>query len=149
MNVRRALASDIPALAAIELEHPGFPAWGEKGLAAELSNRNSVTLVAEEAGRPAAFVNFWIVRPQVQLNSVAVSRSALRRGLASRLLAKLEEYAKKNLCREIDLEVSERNSAAVAFYAARGFSVCGRRPKFYNNTDDALLMRKSLVPENR
>ena len=144
MLIRRAKKEDYPAFAAIEAEHPGYPAWGVKGFEAEENNRNSVTLTAEEEGRPAGFINFWILRPQVQLNTLAVGRAYLRRGAASALLGKLLEYAAKNLCREIDLEVNEHNAADIAIYAARGFELVGKRPKFYNNTDAALLMRRVL-----
>ncbi len=144
MLIRRAKKEDYPAFAAIEAEHPGYPAWGEKGFAAEEKNPNSVTLAAELDGRAAGFINFWILRPQVQLNTLAVGRAFLRRGAASALLGKLLEYAAKSACREIDLEVNERNAAAIALYRARGFEQVGKRPKFYNNTDAALLLRKVL-----
>lgn len=142
--IRRARREDYPAFAAIEAGHPGYPAWGVKGFEAEENNRNSVTLAAEENGETAGFINFWVLRPQVQLNTLAVSKAFLRRGAASALLGKLCEYAAKSLCREIDLEVNENNAAAIALYAAHGFEVVGRRPGFYNNAEAALLMRKTL-----
>lgn len=144
MLIRRAKKEDYPAFAAIEAEHPGYPAWGEKGFEAEEKNRNAVTLTAELDGRAAGFINFWVLRPQVQLNTLAVSRAFLRRGAASALLGKLFEYAAKSACREIDLEVNEHNAPAIALYAVRGFEVVGKRPKFYNNTDAALLLRRVL-----
>lgn len=144
MLIRRAKKEDYAVFAAIEAEHPGYPAWGEKGFEAEEGNRNSVTLAAEIDGRAAGFINFWVLRPQVQLNTLAVSRAVMRRGAASALLGKLFEYAAKSACREIDLEVNENNAPAIALYRARGFEVVGKRPKFYNNTDAALLLRKVL-----
>lgn len=144
MLIRRAKREDYRGFAAIEAEYPGYPAWGEKGFEAEERNRNSVTLAAEDEGRVAGFINFWILRPQVQLNTLAVCGACLRRGAASALLGKLYEYGAKNLCREVDLEVNEHNAAALALYARQGFEVVGKRPKFYNNTDAALLLRKAL-----
>ena len=149
MIIRRAGKEDLSALARMELEHPGFPAWGESGLAAELGKKFSVTLVAEREGRLAGFINFWILQPQVQLNSVLVRVSALKSGVASALLAKMFEYAGKNACAEIDLEVNERNLPAIRLYEEYDFKVVGRRPKFYNNTDDAVLMRKTLPTEKQ
>ncbi|KAF0127016.1 MAG: metalloendopeptidase [Elusimicrobia bacterium] len=163
MTVRRAFEKDIPALAAIEAAWPGYPAWGEKGLREELANPSSVTLVAEldgsgrhlprsvpgvlrPAGAPAGFINFWIVRPEAQINSLAVSAAFLRRGAARALLGKCAEYARKSACASITLEVGENNAPARALYAAAGFEVEGRRPKFYNNAEDALLMRRALSP---
>lgn len=144
MIIRRARKEDYPAFAAIEAEHPGYPAWGVKGFEGEEKNRHAVTLAAEIEGRAAGFINFWVLRPQVQLNTLAVGRSYLRTGAASALLGKLVEYAAKSLCREIDLEVNEHNAPAIALYSARGFEVVGKRPKFYNNTDAAILMRRNL-----
>ncbi len=144
MLIRRARKEDYAAFAAIEAEHPGYPAWGAKGFEAEEANRNAVTLAAEIDGRPAGFINFWILRPQVQLNTLAVSGAFLRRGAASALLGKLFEYAAKSACREIDLEVNEKNAPAIALYLARGFEMVGKRPKFYNNTDAALLLRAKV-----
>ncbi|MEI7528555.1 MAG: GNAT family N-acetyltransferase [Elusimicrobiota bacterium] len=144
MLIRRARKEDYAAFAAIEAEHAGFPAWGAAGFLAEENNRNSVTLAAEAGGAVAGFINFWILRPQVQLNSLAVSGAMLRRGIAAGLFGKLLEYARKSACAEIDLEVSELNAPAIAFYRVHGFEVVGKRPKFYNNTEAALLMRKTL-----
>lgn len=145
MTVRRAFEKDIPALAAIEAAWPGYPAWGEKGLREELAKPSSVTLVAEEEGAPAGFINFWIVRPETQINSLAVSSAFLRRGAARALLNKCAEYARKSACTSITLEVGAGNAPAIALYSAEGFAVEGRRPKFYNNAEDALLMRRPLA----
>jgi len=144
MLIRRALKEDLPALAAIELEHPSYPAWGVKGLLAEFSNPNAVTLAACDGPVIAGFINFWIVRPEVQLNAVVVSKKNLRRGAASRLLAKMYEYAGKTACRSVELEVNAANLPAIKLYEKNGFSIVGRRPKFYNNSEDALLMKKTL-----
>ena len=100
--------------------------------------------VFDSDGRVAGFINFWMLRPQVQLNTLAVGRAYLRRGVARALIGKLTEYAAKSLCREIDLEVNEHNAAAIALYAALGFAPVGRRPRFYDGADDAVLMRKTV-----
>jgi len=144
MLIRRAKKEDYAAFSGIESQHPGFPAWGIAGFEGEERNRNSVTLAAELDGAVAGFINFWVLRPQVQFNTLAVEKRFLRRGVAKALMGKMAEYAAKSLCREIDLEVNERNAAAIALYAALGFEQVGRRPKFYDNADAALLMRKVL-----
>ncbi len=144
MLIRRAKKEDYPVFAAIEAQYPGFPAWGVKGFEAEEANKYSVTLTAQEDGRAAGFINFWVLRPQVQLNTLAVDGAFAGRGLASALIGKLLEYAGKSLCVEVLLEVNEHNAAALALYRKHAFEMAGKRPKFYNNTDAALLMRKSL-----
>ena len=144
MMIRRVRREDLPALAALEMEHPGYPAWGESGLAAEFDKKFSVTLAVCSGGSLLGFINFWILKPQIQLNSLVVSAAALRKGAATALFWKLAEYAVKNACSEIDLEVNEHNAPAIALYGKLGFEVVGRRPKFYNNSDAAVLMRKTL-----
>jgi ribosomal-protein-alanine N-acetyltransferase len=144
MLIRRAKKEDYAAFAAIEAQYPGFPAWGEGGFAGEEKNSHSVTLTAEEGGVAAGFINFWVLRPQVQLNLLAVSKEFCRRGVASALTGKMQEYARKSACTGVDLEVNERNEGAILFYKGQGFEVVGSRPKFYNNADAALLMRKRI-----
>jgi ribosomal-protein-alanine N-acetyltransferase len=146
MRIRRARREDLPALAAIEVEHPDYPAWGRRGLAAEFEKKFSVTLAAEAESVLLGFINFWILKPQIQLNSVVVSVKALRLGAASALIGKLLEYAGKNACTEIDLEVNEHNAPAIALYKKFGFKVVGSRPKFYNDSEAAVLMRKTRGP---
>lgn len=149
MLIRRAKKEDYAAFAEIEGQHQGFPAWGGGGFEGEERNRNSVTLAAELDGAVAGFINFWVLRPQVQFNTLAVGKKFLRRGVAKALMGKMAEYAAKNLCREIDLEVNEHNAAAIALYSALGFETVGRRPKFYDNSDAALLMRKVLPAKDK
>lgn len=144
MLIRRARREDIPALAALEAENPGYPAWGESGLAAEFEKKFSVTLAVWSEGALLGFINFWILKPQIQLNSIVVSVKARRAGAATALIGKLAEYAVKNACAEVDLEVNEYNAPAIALYGKLGFKVVGRRPKFYNNSDAAVLMRKTM-----
>lgn len=141
MQIRRAFKDDIEKLAEIEKQYRDYPAWGLKGLAAEFENKHSVTLVAEDGGAPRGFINFWILPPTVQLNAVIVDSGSSRKGIASGLLKKMFEYAKKNSCEEIDLEVNFKNVAAVSFYEKSGFKETGRRLKFYNSNDDAILMK--------
>ncbi len=144
MLIRRARREDIPALAALEAENPGYPAWGESGLAAEFEKKFSVTLAVWDEGALLGFINFWILKPQIQLNSIVISVKARRAGAATALIGKLAEYAVKNACAEVDLEVNEHNAPAIALYGKLGFKVVGRRPKFYNNSDAAVLMRKTM-----
>ena len=44
----------------------------------------------------------------------------------------------------INLEVRESNISAIKLYKKFGFEVCGLRKKYYNNTENAILMKKAL-----
>ena len=44
----------------------------------------------------------------------------------------------------LEIKVSEKNKAANAFYDCFNFKTVGKRKKYYNNEDDALLKEKIL-----
>ena len=145
MNIRRARRADYAALAEITAEHDIIPSWTEAMFIKEEENPHAVTLVAETDGKQAGFINFWVLRPETEINMIAVNSAFLRRGVASALMKKRREYAKKSLCRNIILDVRADNGAAISFYKKEGFAVEGRRPKFYNDKYDAILMRADAV----
>ena len=129
MNVRRALHSDLDAVLAVEGKWSTTPHWTRKQFEAELDDSNSIFLVADGG--------FLVARRyphELQLLDVAVGE--LRKGVGRALLTSL---MRENL-RPITLEVSDKNPGAQAFYEAQGFRVVGRRPKFYNDGSDAVLM---------
>ncbi len=63
-------------------------------------------------------------------------------------MSKLLEYAKKNSCDDIDLEVNIKNNAAISFYNKIGFEKVGQRAKFYKGVDDAVLMKLQINNKN-
>lgn len=144
MNIRRACRKDYPFFVKIESQYPSIPNWSEDSFIREENNPHSVTLTAEEDGKVLAFLNFWLLRPNVEVNLIVVDKSFLRRGIASKLFTKMREYAKKSLCKRILLEVSTENKTALSFYLREGFIIEGKRPKFYNGGTDALLLGADL-----
>ncbi|GAB4029708.1 MAG: hypothetical protein Fur0012_04460 [Elusimicrobiota bacterium] len=145
MIITRALKDDIAYLCEIEKEYPDYSAWGENGFTAEFNKPFSVTLVAREEKIPAAFLNFWLIRPRTEINTLVTSIKYLRRGFARALLSKCFEYARKNDCPELFLEVAQNNKPAIELYLSCGFSEISRRSKYYNNTYDAIVMAKRMA----
>ena len=128
MNVRRARSADLDAVLAIEGKWSTTPHWTRKQFEAELDDPNAIFLVCEGG--------FLVARRyphEIQLLDVAAAEQ--RKGVGGALLDELMK-----LGRPITLEVSSKNPGAQAFYAARGFKVVGRRPKFYTDGSDAVLM---------
>lgn len=140
MIVRRAVKEDIKDICAVEKEHAGYSAWGEEGMEKEFYNKHSITLVCEDRGKILGFANFWIIGKCVDLNSIAVRKEALGGKAGSLLLGKVVEYAGKNLCDRIQLEVNRRNARAIRFFWKNGFRKNGMRPKFYGDGQNAVLM---------
>lgn len=140
MILRAARPEDLPALAENERSQPTSAGWSEAQFAAELGRENALVLVCTEGGRPIGHLAAWFVGGEAQLFTVAVAPSAARRGAGTALLQELAAQARARGCAKVTLEVSEANAPARALYARAGGRVVGRRPKFYNDGSDALLM---------
>ena len=73
--------------------------------------------------------------------NLAVHPERRRRGLARRLLAEGLAQARKLGAELAWLEVRPTNLPALALYASFGFKEVGRRPRYYDDTqEDALLL---------
>jgi len=95
------------------------------------------------------FASMLVVAGEAQLENMAVSPGYQGRGLG-RLL--LKAILQASHCYEAEggclclLEVQATNKAAIALYTSMGFQVDGRRPGYYENGTDALLMSRPPGP---
>ena len=143
-GIRRARAEDLDALIAIERSHPACPGWSREQFAEELLK--GVVLVALVDGGVAAFACCREVPAagEAQVLDVGVHPGRLRQGLGRAVVSALLEAAREDGLTKATLEVESGNAAALALYEALGFRVVGRRPNFYNEGRDALLMDLAL-----
>ena len=96
--------------------------------------------MAESSNRIVGFAIARRYPPNLEILDIAVA--VQRQGVGRVLIEALKDEAVG--CEKITLEVSARNGAGRAFYDALGFRVVGRRPKFYNDAADAVLMDLAL-----
>ena len=78
------------------------------------------------------------------LTTIGVAPEHRRRGLAEKLLTRVEEALRQREINTIMLEVRASNTAAQNLYKNFGYSTVQRVAKYYNNGEDCLLMMKSL-----
>ncbi|MFH1618692.1 MAG: GNAT family N-acetyltransferase [bacterium] len=147
MLIRKAEVSDIQSMVSIEKGSPGYPAWGENGLSAELRNPLAFVLTAEENGTVIGFAGARFLPPQAELNTIVTRAEHAGKGVARAFLDRIFEEAAVKGCSCVTLEVDEANAAAMALYVKKGFKIVGRRPKFYNGERDAVLMTAELKSE--
>ena len=82
-----------------------------------------------------------IAADEAEVLTLAVTPEARRGGIAASLLAEATTIAAAMGAKSIFLEVSVTNIAASALYSRAGFTEAGRRPHYYSDNTDALVMR--------
>src|SRR5688572_11131679 len=138
LEVRPATADDIGAIAALGAARPFTANWPARELSYELTRLDSIFLVADEGGFVRGYALGRVSECDCLLLDFASAADGSGRGRA--LMAALKEAAKARACAKIALEVSASNARALAFYEKSGAKVVGRRPKFYYDGSDAVLM---------
>ena len=134
--------ADIDAVVALENESFSNP-WPRETLIWELTNSDvtRVYLLRDAEDRAIAFCMAWIIFDELHINTLAVTGSHRRQGLATFLLREVMADAARDGARRATLEVRESNTAALELYARMGFQVTARRPGYYTNpVEDALIL---------
>jgi [ribosomal protein S18]-alanine N-acetyltransferase len=147
--IRPAEESDGPEIAALEHDAFGSDAWSDALVAEGLAGRvpGALYLVAEadEWSDVIGYAAASLFADVAELQRIAVAATARRTGVASRLLARIEDEARLRSSERLLLEVREDNSPACAFYAARGFHELDRRPRYYTDGTTAVVLEKVLA----
>lgn len=144
LRIRDMSHEDLPEVLAIERQ--SFPSpWSEGMFVKEFRSPIShmfVALVKEaDSERVAGYINFWIVADEIHLNNIAVRKNFQLSGVASALIKKMFETAKREGALKATLEVRVSNTVALGLYKKFGFEVKGIRPLYYSDThEDALIM---------
>jgi ribosomal protein S18 acetylase RimI-like enzyme len=139
--LRAATHDDVAAVHALEQEAFGADAWSERSVREELTGERRRAVVACDPAGGLLVVGFAVTvsaGDTVDLQRIVVRPSHRRHGLARRLLAAVAPDTGRLL-----LEVSERNAGARAFYAAEGFAEIARRPHYYRDGSDAVVLELS------
>ncbi|MFA6029763.1 MAG: ribosomal protein S18-alanine N-acetyltransferase [Elusimicrobiota bacterium] len=142
--IRRAQAADLDAVLAVESSWATTPHWTRRQFESELASPRSLFFVALDDLLLAGYAVAWTVDVELQVLDVAVRPELARRGTGRRLLDALYREGRAAGCLRATLEVSASNGPASALYASEGFVVVGRRPNYYNDRSDAILMDKPL-----
>jgi ribosomal-protein-alanine N-acetyltransferase len=90
-----------------------------------------------------AFVVWRAAAGEAEIITIGVRPSMRGTGIASALLAAIENESRKGNIKKIFLEVASDNAAAIKLYEAAGFAKIGVRPKYYGVVD-AIAMAKEL-----
>lgn len=114
--------------------------WTYGILKSEIANINSKYIVAKFQNEIVGFAGFSLVIDESNLMNIVTKKEKRNLGIASCLLENLISIAKEKKANSITLEVNINNLPAIHLYKKFNFKEVGCRKKYYNNTDDALIM---------
>jgi len=100
------------------------------------------SLMASSAGFPAivGLGGFWLISGEIHIMTLAIHPNWHQLGLGEWLLLSLLEIGAKMGGQLATLEVRPSNRAALALYKKYLFEKKGRRPNYYSNNEDALIL---------
>lgn len=142
MSLRPAGPDDAAGIAALEVAC--FPArpWHAAQVGAELGRAGATAVVAPGRG----YALGWALAGEGELVRIGVHPDARRAGLGARLLAAFLAAQQAAGAAATWLEVRADNAAAQALYRRAGFSQRGRRPGYYGDGCDAVVMAVEGAP---
>jgi len=130
---------EIATLAAASLREP----WPADSFEREIQLSEARLSVAREGSLGIGYLSARRIADEVHILSIAVDPARRRRGVARALLDSLLREEQARGAESALLEVRVSNLSARALYESAGFVAVGRRPRYYANGEDALLMTRS------
>jgi ribosomal-protein-alanine N-acetyltransferase len=144
--VRRGTVADLPKLMAIARRSATAAQWNRKHFESLISSgADREFLVVMDGNQVCGFIVGREAAREWEIENIAVSGPARRRGLGSRLLGEFLDRVRARGANDVYLEVRESNLAARKLYEKWGFVEAGRRKAYYQDPpEDALLLRFSF-----
>ena len=142
--LRAMTVDDISAVKQIE-QTCFSDAWSEKLLSDLLESEwDEAWVLTDTDGTRIGYANFRFLAGEGELMRIAVLPEHRGCGESKKLMDRLEISAKEKEAPDLTLEVRAGNTGAQALYAALGYEALGRRPRYYSDGEDALIMQGPL-----
>lgn len=141
--VECARPSDAEAIAALGA-NAFARGWSEASIAAELTRPDAEVWAVRAGGGISGFLLARRALDQLEVLLVAVRAAERRRGVGAALVAGALDAARLSGLRVVHLEVRASNAAAIRLYRRHGFREVGRRTRYYEGREDAVLMSLAL-----
>ncbi len=84
------------------------------------------------------------ISDELHIQNIAIDKQWQRKGIAKKLMARMEEEAVARNCRHFYLEVRINNQPAIKLYEKLGYNILYTRYHYYLDRDDAYVMTKEL-----
>jgi ribosomal-protein-alanine N-acetyltransferase len=148
VRVRAANAADLARMKEIAGHAATAAQWREseyEELFAPEMQQNRLALMVEQNDAVCGFIVARQIDYEWEIENIAISGPARRRGLGTRLVGEFIDLARSRGAKTIYLEVRESNLAARMLYEKWAFVETGRRKGYYADpAEDALILAISL-----
>ena len=118
--------------------------WNAEVLAKELENPLSTYIVAISDKQVVGYAGLWQPLDEGHITNIVTKLDKRGNKVATKMLEELIEIAKARSLSCVTLEVNVHNEIAINLYKKYDFKEVGKRPKYYNNIDDAIIMTKEI-----
>ena len=138
---------DVDAVHAIEAATFPVP-WSRESFEKEVTeNKCARYLVLKEDGACVAYAGMWLVLDEGHVTNIAVREDRRGMGYGEQVTRAMIQLAADSGMNWMTLEVRRSNTAAQNLYHKLGFIDVGYRKRYYENTEDALIMALEHLPE--
>lgn len=139
--------SDVEAVHAIEVACFKTP-WSKDAFYREVTeNACARYMVLREDGVAMAYAGVWFVLDEGHITNIAVHPDRRGRGYGEKVTRALIQMAADSGMNWMTLEVRRSNQVAQNLYHKLGFIDVGYRKRYYENSEDALIMALEHLPE--
>ena len=146
VSIKKADISHLEQIEEIEkiLEHRNL---SYDSIKKDLENNTTYYLVAIDniKNTVVGYIGSELLVDHADITAVATHKEYLKKGIATLLLNTLEKDLKTKNIDSIFLEVRTSNIPAINLYTKLGFNKISTRAKYYDNLEDANIMKKDLI----
>ena len=118
--------------------------WNYNILKKELESENTEYIVAKNKKQIVGFAGVQFILNEADITNIVTKRNNRNLGIGTQMLEKLIEISREKNMKTITLEVNENNKYAIKLYEKFKFEIVGKRKKYYNGTENAILMTLEL-----
>lgn len=139
MQITNMNLSDLEQISSnLQIEFDEF--WNYNILKSAFQNPNNIVLVAKENETIFGFSVINIILDEATIENIVTKKDMRNKHIASNLMEEIIKICKEKSLSSLTLEVNYLNTPAINLYKKFNFQNIGLRKKYYNNTDDAIIM---------
>ena len=114
--------------------------WNASVLDKELENPLSEYIVALSDEEVVGYAGLWKPIDEGHITNIVTKKDKRGSGVGAKMLEEIIKLAKSKQLKCVTLEVNVRNDIAIKLYEKYDFKEVGKRNKYYNGIDDAIIM---------